>query len=53
MAVVLLVMLWRALRVLLVAFAAIGPGPPPPPPPPPPLIELREEGAQKLRKKAR
>jgi hypothetical protein len=38
-----LLLLWKVIRALLVAGAAIGPAPPPPPPPPPQTVELRAE----------
>jgi hypothetical protein len=34
---------WRALRVLMIVGAAIGPAPPPPPPPRPAPIEARAQ----------
>jgi hypothetical protein len=36
-------MLWRVVRVVLVASAAMGPNLPPPPPPPPAQIEMRAD----------
>lgn len=37
--------LWRLVRGLLIAGAAIGPAPPPPPPPaPPPTEQVDEDG---------
>ena len=47
----LLIILWRILRIFLVAFAAMGPGPPPQPPPPRPPIELREDKGEKRKER--
>ena len=35
---------WRPLKIVLMAFAALGPAPPPLPPPPRAVAELRVEG---------
>lgn len=39
--------LWKSVRVILVLGAAIGPAPPPPPPPPKPVaVQLDSAGAR-------
>jgi hypothetical protein len=39
-------LVWRVVRVVLVASAAMGPAPPPPPLPRPPPIEARADDGQ-------
>jgi hypothetical protein len=41
--------LWRIVRVILVAGAAMGPAPPPPPPPPVPVPAEIDPGGAKLK----
>jgi hypothetical protein len=41
-------LLWKIVRIVLIAGAAMGPGTPPPPPPPRPVAELRDPGGEVL-----
>jgi hypothetical protein len=45
----LLRILWKSIRVVLVAGAAIGPATPPPPPPPKPVATQTDSGGDKLK----